>query len=54
MFALIVTYCTPLMLDVWKVKTGYFFAAASLVGGGVLLLTVPEVCDMLSALVLFP
>jgi len=31
------------MLNVWGVKTGYFFAAISFVGGGVLLLTVPEV-----------
>ena len=43
MFALVITYCTPFMLDKWKVKTGYFFAALSLVGGSVLLYTVPEV-----------
>jgi len=43
MFSLVITYCTPLMLNVWGVKTGYFFAAISLVGGSILLLTVPEV-----------
>jgi len=31
------------MLNVWGVKTGYFFAAISFVGGAILLLTVPEV-----------
>jgi hypothetical protein len=43
MFSLVITYCTPLMLNVWGVKTGYFFAAISFVGGAILLLTVPEV-----------
>ncbi len=48
MFALIITYCVPLMLDKWELKVGYFFAGVSFLGGAATLLIVPEVrqCGM--------
>lgn len=42
-FALIFSYCNPLMLNAWEVKTGYFYCGLAAIGMATLYFIMPEV-----------